>query len=217
MGPRDGELEEVRYLVRVLPGQVVEQRPELSRGGLEQRDDLVGPHDGPLPPIGRVDREPVHARGQPPGHRRVPNPSGACGVGEGAVDDPQEPLRSADLMGNRAHAATSVGTRALSSEKSNTSSERSSRRTRAARAGTGEMFRMRWYPVSACQVEALRSRTPLYRSAPKVWAWPVTKMSGTGSISSPSRDWGESGVFPPYIGARCRIASIRFITSVGLA
>jgi hypothetical protein len=144
MGPGHRQFENVRYLVRVLAGQELEESPYLSRGGLEQRHHLPGPLDRAFPMICRVDGEPIDAGGQTAGHGGLADPPSAGVVGESTVDDPEDPFRPADLVRDRAHAATSPGTRVLSSEKSRTWSERSVSRTRAARAGTGEMFRIRW-------------------------------------------------------------------------
>jgi hypothetical protein len=144
MRARDGQFENVRYLVRVLAGQELEEGAYLSRGGLEQRHHLPGPLDRTLPMIRRIDGEPIDAGGQPPGHGGLANPPGAGVIGEPTVDDPENPFRPADLVWEGAHAATSSGARAFSSEKSRTWSDRSVRRTTAARAGTGEMFRIRW-------------------------------------------------------------------------
>jgi hypothetical protein len=143
MRPSDGQLEDVRHLVGMLARQEIEERAQLSGRGLEQRDDLARSLDRPLPMVGRVDGESIDASGEPKRDGGLADSPSAGVIRESTVDDPEDPFRPADLVGEGAHATTSSGTRAVPSEKSSTWNDRSVSRTSAARAGTGEMFRIR--------------------------------------------------------------------------
>lgn len=143
MGPADRDLEDVGNLVRMISGQEVEQRPQLSGRGLEHADHLGRSLDGSLPQVGRLDGEPVDTRGESMGHRQVPNATGSGRIGEHTVDDPEDASGSPDLMGDGAHDAPGPAEVCVAPEKSSTFRVRSESRTSAARAGTAEMFRIR--------------------------------------------------------------------------
>ena len=145
--------------------QVPEEGSYSLRYGLEDDERLVGRLELTFPPISRMGGEDVRARRELLVEDRLDGFEGG-GLGRiGREDEAHRADRAGRLERVGAHAGGSPTT-GRPAEKSSVARPRVARSTTAARAGTGEMLRIRWYSVSDCQVEALSSSTPRYRSTP---------------------------------------------------
>src|SRR5271170_316119 len=162
---RDVDLQDLGDVVRMRLLEEGEQRSDPFRDGLEEDERLGRRDDFPLPPVPRLGLEQGPARRQAALHGPV---HGAQRRVPGRVRRENETDRSdgvGDVHRVRTHAPFSA-TVGSPFEKSSVAVARLARSTIAARAGTGVMFRIFWYSVSPCQVEAFRSKTPRYRSTP---------------------------------------------------
>lgn len=163
MDSRNVELDDLGDVVRMLGREISEERPHPLRDGLEEEQHLVGPFEAASPPVFRPNGHGVDARGEATPERASAQAIGQPG-GRGRQDHAHRPGRVNRVHRVGAHAPTLATARPL--EKSSVVTPRSERSTTAPWAGTGEMFRIRWYSVSACQVDALSNSTPWYWSTP---------------------------------------------------
>ncbi len=160
------DLDDERDLVRVAGGDRAEEGADELRHRLERHDDLSGLYDRLAPPIARVARGPIGARretgSKDPSALALRRP----GIGVGRDHEAHRTARIGGLHRVRAHCgppARSVTFGPIASRVTSVESRDGwARSTIAARPGTGEMLRMRWYSVSPCQVDTFRRSTPWY-------------------------------------------------------
>jgi hypothetical protein len=169
MRPAHVEFHQIGNFVGVVAREEFEERSDLLRAGLEEDRRLARRFLPSAPPVARADRKRVRARGQASSDRAAHEAVPGGTRGERRVDDPHRfrraahpaPRERARATPHSPHAAeaAAVVARGCEPEKSSVASDKSRRSATATRAGTGEMLRIRWYSVSACQVEAFRSST----------------------------------------------------------
>ena len=136
-----------------------EEGSDPLRDGLEEDEDLLGRFDLPLPLVGGGGSDHRTAGGEARRDRALGREARRLPRRERRDHEAQRTDRPDGVERVRAHAPAPVRT-GVGPEKSRATRPRVARSTTAARAGTGEMLRIRWYSVSACHVDAFRSRTP---------------------------------------------------------
>jgi hypothetical protein len=161
LDPRDIDLDDFRDLIRMSLFQVPKETSDAFGDRFEEDHNLLACFPRIVPPKMRLDRPVARARRKTaiedfldPSFRNVP-------IRERHEHESHRPGRI-DRIERVGRHPTDPPTWGTFPEKSSVTKRIVARSTTAARAGTGEMFRIRWYSVSACQVDAFRRSTPRY-------------------------------------------------------